>query len=297
MSRQRETFPEKVKSFQPLLGVGVHNPLTAALAEAAQVDLLWLSSLELSTSRMLPDANVMGFNDLVPVLREIALATSLPIIADADNGYGSPEAVRLAARHFEQAGASAISIEDNCFPKRNSFLAGCDRSLEPVGEFCQRIEAARAGSDRLLIVARTEALVAGLGAREAVLRAQAYLAAGADILFVQTQRSTLLEYQRVLEQIKGSAPVLLTPTAVPERTPAQLHQMGIDIVIHSNVVIRTLVRSLRQVLGRIHDGACLADIDSHVEPMSDVLELTHGALLGRAKADPVPSSGTHRERP
>ena len=77
--------------------------------------------------------------------------------------------------------------------------------------------------------------------------------------------------------------MLLTPTAIPERTPEQLHQMGIDIVIHANVVIRSLVHAVRTVLARVREGVCLAEMDSEVATMAAILELTHGELEHKAR--------------
>jgi len=290
----RASFRNELRAFRPMLGIGVHNPLTAALASAAGVDLLWLSSFEVSASRMLPDANVMGFGDLVPLVRDIAVASDRPILVDADNGYGSDQAARLAAIHFDSAGAAGLCIEDNAFPKRNSFLGAGRRQLTDRAEACRRIAAARTGSDRLAIVARTEALVAGLGAAEAVHRVRGFVDAGADAVFVQTRAESLLEYQQAIEEIRGLVPVVLTPTALPDRTPDQLHAIGIDVVIHANVVVRTLVRSLQRVLGRVSQGCCLREIDAEVEPMSTILEMTHqGWPLGD---DPALSANRARQR-
>jgi phosphoenolpyruvate phosphomutase len=269
-------FRQALSKSLPLLGVGIHNPLTAALASQEGIDLLWLSSLELSTSRMLPDANVLGFSDVVSALREIVIATPLPVIVDADNGYGSDAATRLAARHFAAAGAAAVCIEDNAFPKQNSFQERRERPLVEIESFCARIEAARAGGE-IPVIARTEALIAGLGAEEAVRRARAYAAAGADVLFIQTRASTLLDFWKTLEQVRGLAPILLTPTAIPERTPAQLHALGIDIVIHSNIVIRTVVRAVRDVLAQVGEGRSLEHLNEQLVPLSEVLALTQEA--------------------
>src|SRR2546430_1988458 len=114
----------------PVLGVGVHNAITASLVERAGFDVLWLSSLEVSTAKLLPDANVITFSEVAHTIREIRRATTLPIIVDADNGYGSDETAMRAAQEFRDAGATAICLEDNAFPKRGSFYTGVGRQLE-----------------------------------------------------------------------------------------------------------------------------------------------------------------------
>src|SRR5437660_3286386 len=95
----------------PVVGVGVHNAVTAELVERAGFDALWLSSLEVSTSKLLPDANVITFSEVAQILREIKSKVTLPIIVDADNGYGSDETAMRAAQEFRDAGATAICLE------------------------------------------------------------------------------------------------------------------------------------------------------------------------------------------
>ncbi len=258
------------------LGAGVHNAVTASLVERAGFDVLWLSSLEISTAKLLPDANVITFNEVSDILREIKRTTNLPIMVDADNGYGSDETAIRAAQEFCAAGATAICLEDNAFPKRNSFYVGIERHLEDIEIFCQRIKKVRQRVDpRLEIIARTEGLVAGRGAKETIERAYAYIEAGADALFVQSGKFTKEDFESVLREIKGNVPIITTPTALPEVSAERLHAMGVDIIIFSNVVIRTIIKSVSEVLSTLLYKQNFGGVQDRMLPLEDLFEITH----------------------
>lgn len=258
------------------LGVGVHNAVTAGLVERANFDVLWLSSLEVSTAKLLPDANLITLTEVASILREIHQTTTLPIIVDSDNGYGSDETAIRAAREFAFAGASAICIEDNAFPKRGSFYEGVNRHLEDTPTFCRRIEKVRrAVEGRAEVIARTEGLIAGLTIRETIARVQAYVEAGADALFIQTNRERAADFQTILSEVKMLAPIVITPTMLPETTASQFHAMGADVIIYSNVVMRTITRAVDQMLTDLRYKQFLAGVQHQIAPLADLFDLTH----------------------
>src|SRR3990170_2706953 len=113
-------------------------------------------------------------------------AVGIPVIADCDNGYGNAINVMRTVAEFERAGAAGVCIEDNEFPKRCSFYSGVRRDLVPTEEHVRKIEAAKSAQRRpeFVVIARTEALIAGWGLDEALARARAYAAAGADAILV-----------------------------------------------------------------------------------------------------------------
>jgi 2-methylisocitrate lyase-like PEP mutase family enzyme len=255
--------------------VGVHDAITARLADRAGFEALWLSSLELSASKALPDANVITLTEVAERVREIRRASELPILVDADNGYGADEIAVRAALEFEAAGASAICLEDNDFPKRCSFYAGIDRGLETVDDFCRRLSAVRAAiGPRVELIARTEALVAGLPPEEAVRRARAYVGAGADALFVQSSSGGGPVFEQVLAEVRSLAPVMLTPTAMAEASASGLAALGADLVIYSNVVIRALLKGVGEVLTDLRAAERLGAGQGRIAPLQSLFELT-----------------------
>src|SRR5579871_3037481 len=230
------------------LAVGVHSALTARIAETAGFDAVWVSGLEVSTEKGLPDFNLITIPEMAACVHEVRRSCALPIMVDADNGYGSGDTWVRAAQEYAAAGAGAMCVEDYQFPKRNSFFRGVDRELEDLSVFARRIERMKRSVPEIKLIARTEALVAGLGPAEAKRRARAYVAAGADALFIQTIASTVPEFISVLGSLRGLVPIVVTPTKMAESEASELHEFGADVIIYSNVVIRTMIIALRQSL-------------------------------------------------
>jgi phosphoenolpyruvate phosphomutase len=149
--------------------MSAHNPLSARLADLAGFDGVWASGFELSAAYGVPDASLLSFTQHLDMTRAIVERVSAPVIADLDTGYGNAVNVTHVVGAYARAGVAAVVIEDKTFPKDTSLLAGGRQDLVRVEEFQGKIAAARAvGSERdLLVVARTEALIADLGLEEA----------------------------------------------------------------------------------------------------------------------------------
>src|SRR5262245_54071929 len=165
-----------------VLAAGAHDALSARLAEEAGFDAIWASGFGISAVQAVPDANILTLTETLEAVRRIVQGVRIPVVADCDNGYGNAINVMRTAAEFERAGAAGICIEDNEFPKRCSFYAGVRRDLVPAEEHARKVEAATAArSDPgFAVIARTEALIVGLGIDEALGRAHAYADAGAD---------------------------------------------------------------------------------------------------------------------
>src|SRR2546427_238389 len=172
-----------------VLAAGAHDSLSAKLAEEAGFDAIWASGFGISAVQAVPDANILTLTETLEAVRHIVDAVHIPVVADCDNGYGNAINVMRTVGEFERAGAAGVCIEDNDFPKRCSFYAGVRRELVPVDEHARKIEAATAArrDPAFAVIARTEALIAGLGVDEALGRARAYAAAGADAVLVHSK--------------------------------------------------------------------------------------------------------------
>ncbi len=146
--------------------MAAHNPLSARLAEEAGFDGIWASGFELSAAYGLPDASLLSFTQHLDMTRAIIEQVTVPLVADLDTGYGNAINVGHVVGAYARAGSAAVVIEDKTFPKDTSLLPGARQELVRVAEFQGKIEAAceaGAGHD-LLVIARTEALIADLGA-------------------------------------------------------------------------------------------------------------------------------------
>src|SRR5437773_1746230 len=142
--------------------VGAHDALSAKLIEAAGFPVVWSSSFTVSAAqRAMPDVNLLTMTENLEVARHIDAAVSIPVIADADNGYGSAVNVVRTVAEYERAGVAGICMEDNVFPKKCSLYPGMRRELTPVDEFAGKIRAALAArkDPDFVVIARVEALI------------------------------------------------------------------------------------------------------------------------------------------
>jgi phosphoenolpyruvate phosphomutase len=259
------------------VGVGVHDGLTARLAERAGLDFVWLGSLEVSSSFGLPDTNLITSVEMAGIVRAVRAACRLPVYVDGDNGYGSDDTAVRAARLFGAAGAAGMCIEDNAFPKRNSLEVGGDRALLKPADFADRLAKVCKARTGMSVIARTEALVAGRGVDDAVRRLRTYAETGVDGLFVQANAACRDQLVPVLERLRGTAPFVLAPTALPEMSVDDFGRLGAAAVIFANVVVRTLATALPRTLATLRQTGRLADV---ADAMTD--------------AEPTPARGGSR---
>ena len=168
-----------------------HNGLSAKLAAEAGFEALWGSGLAISAAMGVRDSNEASWTQVLEVLEFMADATDLPILLDGDTGYGNFNNVRRLVAKLEQRGIAGVCLEDKLFPKTNSFIDSDRQALAEVDEFCGKLRAAKDAQHDpdFVVVARTEAFIAGWGLEEAVLRATAYAENGADVILVHSKRS------------------------------------------------------------------------------------------------------------
>jgi phosphoenolpyruvate phosphomutase len=234
--------------------MATHSPLSARLAEEAGFDGLWASGFELSALYGLADVSLISMTQHLDMLRCITGQTSLPVIADIDTGFGNAVNVSYVIREYERAGAAAVVIEDKTFPKVTSLLADARQELVRIEEFQGKIHAAIAArsSPDFLIIGRTEALIAGLGEREALTRAHAYEEAGADMILIHSKSKTPAEIASFVGAWTGTAPLVIVPTAYPEMDDRCIRTLGkIRIVIYGNHAIRASVAAMQSVFAQI----------------------------------------------
>src|SRR3989442_15359104 len=205
-----------------VLAAGAHDALSAKIAEQAGFEAIWASGFGISAVQAVPDANILTLTETLEAVRRIVDAVRIPVGADCDNGYGKAINVMRTASEFEPAGAAGICIEDNEFPKRCSFYSGVRRDLVPVEEHARKIEAATVArrDPGFAVIARTEALIAGLGLDEALARARAYARAGADAVLVHSKARDFGELASFARVWDGRVPLVAVPTTYPGVSPA-----------------------------------------------------------------------------
>ncbi|MEO0914752.1 MAG: isocitrate lyase/phosphoenolpyruvate mutase family protein, partial [Pseudomonadota bacterium] len=219
--------------------------LTAAIATESGFEALYLSGAAVAYTRLgRPDIGLTSVTEMTETLALIRDRVDLPVIVDADTGFGNALNAQRTMRSFERAGASALQVEDQTFPKRCGHLS--DKSLIPMGEMVGKIAAmadARA-SDETLIIARTDA-IAVEGFNAALERADAYIEAGADVLFIEAPRSGD-ELREVPKRIEGRAPLLANMVeggATPLKGASDLEEIGYSIVIFPGGIVRALAKT------------------------------------------------------
>ncbi len=265
--------------------MAAHNPLSARLAEEAGFDGIWASGFELSAAYGVPDASLLSFTTHLDMTRAMIEQIAVPLVADLDTGYGNAINVGHVVAAYARVGSAAIVLEDKTFPKDTSLLPGGRQELVRIEEFQGKIEAARAAAaGRLLIIARTEALIADLGLDEALHRGAAYAEAGADLVLIHSKRKTPDEIVAFTERWPGRVPLVIVPTAYPELTEAKVRALGkIGIVIYANHAVRAAVTAMREVFAAIRRDGGIHEVDRRIASVEDIFELQRVAAMKAAE--------------
>lgn len=233
---------------------GAWDGLSAILIAQAGFQGVYVTGGGIARSTGVPDIGLITLNEQVARIKMVCDAVSVPVLADADTGYGNAINLMRAVREIEAVGAAGIHIEDQVTPKRCGHYEG--KEVVDRREFVKKIEAACAArrSDDFVIIARTDAR-AVLGLDEAIARGQACRAAGADVIFVEAPQ-TVEEVQHVAEAI--DAPLLINMVTKGGKTPyvptAELERMGYDIVIFASDVQRAAIFNMRRVLHAMREA-------------------------------------------
>lgn len=231
----------------PVRALGAVNAIAAQVATEAGFGALWVSGLEASAALGLPDANVIGVRDLADVVAAVGRATALPVIVDVDNAGGSVLTAGRYAADLVRAGAAALCLEDSAYPKCNSFSLHARQGLaDPEVVWDQLAEMRRAAGPDLVLIARTEALIAGAGLPAALERVGSYVAAGADAVVVHSKDPTGNEALQAAHAWRGrSAPLAVIPTAFAHLGWQELGHAGFSLCIYANQLSRAALAVMR----------------------------------------------------
>lgn len=241
------TLRERLQQTQPLLAPGVYDALTALVAAQAGFEALYLSGASIAYTRLgRSDIGLTTATEVAQTVANITDRVDVPLIVDADTGFGNALNTQRTVRDFERAGAAMIQIEDQTFPKRCGHLDG--KGVVPVTEMQGKLKAALDArhSDRTLILARTDAVaVEGLDA--ALERAERYLDCGVDALFIEALRSDE-QMQRACTQFAGRVPLLANMVEggkTPVKSAQELGERGFRIVIFPGGTARAVAHTLQ----------------------------------------------------
>jgi len=267
--------------------MGVHDGLSARIAVAEGFEALWASGLCMSTAMGVRDSDEASWSELLTLVAAMTEAVPVPILVDGDAGYGNFNTARRFSARAERVGVAGVCIEDKKFPKMNSFVGDSDgHHLVPAGEFSGKIRACKDAQrdPDFVIVARTEALIAGLPVAEALRRADTYADAGADALFIHSKLSTPVQIAEFMTQWDRPVPVVVAPTTYYMPSVDDFRELGVAGCIWANHSMRAAFTAMRDVCQQIRADRGLARVEQHVAPLKEVFSLFQYQKLAEDEA-------------
>lgn len=252
--KNRKRLKEILYQKKTILVPGAYDAFSAKILKQAGFEVLYMSGSAVTASLTgMPDVGILTMTEMVNHARRIVLATDLPLICDADDGYGNPMNVVRTVKEYEKAGVSGIHIEDQVAPKRCGHFEG--KQIIPSEEMVKKLQAAiyAREDENFLLIARTDARsVSGL--EEAIIRSLLYAEAGADMIFIESPMS-----KRELRKIANALSdiPLLVNMVEGGKTPIlpfeELRDMGFKIVLYPTSSIRAVAKSIQELAAHLHE--------------------------------------------
>jgi 2-methylisocitrate lyase-like PEP mutase family enzyme len=239
-----------------LIGVGARDALDAKLIEETRFDFIWSSSFGVSASFAVPDASLISMSQYLNAARSMNEVINIPLIIDADTGYGNANNVIYAVKLFEEAGIAGLSIEDKKFPKDSKAAKDSQKSNDFV------------------VIARVEALIAGWGQEEALIRAERYAEEGADCILIHSKSDSPDEMLDFIGSWNGRAPLVIIPTTYPSLTEEKIIALRkVKFVIYANQIFRAAVKAERRILKEIKRAGGIHTVGEMIAEVNDLFEL------------------------
>jgi carboxyvinyl-carboxyphosphonate phosphorylmutase len=260
---------------EPVLAPGAYDALSARLVEGAGFEAVYMTGFGTSASLLgRPDVGLLTFSEMVDNARRLVQAVKVPVIADADNGYGNPINVVRTVKEYEAAGVSAVHIEDQVIPKKCGHLEG--KQVIDASEMVEKVRAAVEArhAEEFVIIARTDARAVE-GMDGALERASLYRDAGADALFVEAPRSE--EEVSAVAEAFPDVPLLFNWLEGGETPPVpleRLKELGFGLIIFPLSAMLAATRAIRETLAKIHaDGSPISVMEDRLLPFEEFTDL------------------------
>ncbi len=265
----------------------VHSGISGLIVEHAEIekedglhyfDGMWSSSLTDSTSKGKPDIEAVDLTTRLQDLTCILECTTKPLIYDGDTG-GKPEHFVFTVRTLERNGISAVIIEDKTGLKKNSLYGtSVEQTLAPVEEFCDKIRAGKNAqvTKDFMIIARLESLIAGHSVDEALERARAYIAAGADGVMIHSKEKSGMDIKEFCQRFRkeyANIPIVLVPTTYNQFKEKEFQEWGANIIIYANHMLRASYPAMVKVANCILENERALGADSLCMPIKEILGL------------------------
>lgn len=284
-----ERFRRLLSAKCPVRLMEAHSGLTAHIIENLVVesddshlefDGVWLSSLTDSTSKGKPDTELVDKTSRMATINDILESTTKPIVFDGDSG-GLAEHFNFMVRSLERLGVSAVVIEDKVGAKRNSLFDPSENNeavQDDIEMFCHKISSGKKAqvTRDFMIIARIESLVLDKGMADAELRAENYLAAGADAIMIHSRKKDgkeVLEFCRRFREFGHEAPLVVVPTSYNQITDKELADAGANIIIYANHMLRSAYPAMVRCAETILKDGCSKGVEKDLMPASDLIKL------------------------
>lgn len=253
-----------------------HNALSAKIAEQAGFSGLWASGLTISAALGLSDRNEASWTQVLDVVGFITDHVDIPVLLDGDTGFGNYHNVIRLVKKLCQKHVSGVCIEDKIFPKMNSFLGECQQ-LADIDDFCSKIKAAKdtQTDDDFVIIARTEALISGLGMAEALKRAERYHQVGADAILIHSKSNNADEVLEFAAEWANRSPLVIVPTKYYSTPTKVFRQANISTIIWANHSLRSSIVAMRETTRHIFEHQSISRIEPDIASLEDVFALTN----------------------
>ena len=267
--------------------IEAHNGLSALIAEKTNIvvnrekrefDAIWESSLTDSSSKGKPDIEIVDFTSRTQTINEILEVTKKPMIVDGDTG-GLTEHFEHMVKTLERLGVSAVIIEDKTFPKRNSLVEDASVHIqEEPDKFCEKIRAgahARVTQD-FMIIARIESLIIKRDLKDALQRAKKYIEAGADAIMIHSKdkdSKQIKDFCKAYKCFENKVPLVAVPTTYNIITEDELAELGVNIVIYANHLLRSGYKAMNEVATKILENKRSYETNEDCYPVKELLKL------------------------
>jgi phosphoenolpyruvate phosphomutase len=285
MTKKTTQFNQLIHSNQVEYLLEAHSGISAKIVEEAGFKGIWGSGLSISAALGVRDNNEASWTQVLEVVEFMSDATTIPILLDADTGYGNFNNVRRLVRKLEQRQVAAMCIEDKLFPKTNSFISGDQQPLAEVDEFTGKIKAAKDTQQDpdFCVVARVEAFIAGWGLSEALRRAEAYYRAGADAILMHSKINTADQILSFMVEWRDTCPVVIVPTMYYNTPPQVFEEAGVSLVIWANHLMRSSITAMQRTATKLNEARTLQGIEDEIIPVGEIFRLQNASELKEAE--------------
>ncbi len=258
-----------------IIAPGVYDALSAKLTENAGFTVAWVSGFSVCTSLFLPDNNSLTIDQYISRIAEIRRASGIHLIVDCDEGFGDISKTMKLFDMLSDLNVECCCIEDNVYPKSNSFddTKLNSKKIKDMPVFANTISTLKKSFPEIMLVARTEALIAGEKLDSAVERARAYRSAGADLAVIHSGSKTYAEFEQIANRFGDPASLAVIPTLAQNMSAADFRNIGYKIAIYANQILRNNISTTNKVLGLLRDQVDISALNANSVTMDYIFRM------------------------